>query len=27
MSTLAAFLAVPGCVDLDALYAPPAERI
>jgi len=27
MSTLAAFPAVPGGVDLDALYAPPAERI
>lgn len=27
MSTLAAFPAVPGGVDLDSLYAPPAERI
>ena len=27
MSTLAAFPAVPGGVDLDALYAPPSERI
>lgn len=27
MSTLAAFPAVPGGVDLDAVYAAPAERI
>lgn len=27
MSTMEAFPAVPGGVDLDALYAPPADRI